>query len=283
MNKLSGEIQIIISSFFLALSSVLVKLVPNIYNSFFITTCRFIVGIVLGVIIILTSKKPLKIYDIKSLSLRGTFGTIAMLLFYSSIQIIGSGRATLLVNTFPIFVALFGSVFFKQKISKVNLFSILLCFVGVIFVFDQEGTINILGYAMGLLAAISRGMAVLYMKESSQKNEPVIVYLSVCIIGMLLSPFAFKQFLIINSIDIVFLLFSIGFFALLAQLLLTNGIKNVNTLKASILTYLTIPFTIIMGIFLNEKLSIQFFVGTIFILSGLLLEKIYRLLYGRIE
>jgi drug/metabolite transporter (DMT)-like permease len=68
----------------------------------------------------------------------------------------------------------------------------------------------------------------------------------------------------------IVLLLSIGVLGFIAQLVMTYGIRYVTTIKASLLSYTTIPLTIFLGFLLGEELRGKFFLGIVFIFAGLL-------------
>jgi drug/metabolite transporter (DMT)-like permease len=80
-------------------------------------------------------EKGFKIHDWKSWVLRGVFGSCSMVTCYWAIQITSSGRAVLLSNTYPLFVALYGFLFFHEKISWNRLAALVICFSGILLVF----------------------------------------------------------------------------------------------------------------------------------------------------
>ena len=103
-----GEISILSSCILFAGVAVLVKVVSAIHSAFFIASIRYVFGIIVGISLLLLLKKPIAIHGLKYWILRGMFGFLATSSFYIAIQMTSSGRATLLVNTYPAFVAIYG-------------------------------------------------------------------------------------------------------------------------------------------------------------------------------
>ena len=269
---IKGEITILISNIFFAVTALLVKLVPEIYNGFFISLIRFIIGLILCVLFLIILKKDFKIYGKAFWILRGIFGSGGMILYFISIQITSSGRATLITNTFPIFVALFGFLFFKEKIYLKNIISILICIAGIIFVFYDKSKYPLLGDFIALIAAVMAGLAVIFLKRLRDNNDTIIVYLPVCIFGLLFTSFSAKQFSYIN-IPVLIILITVGITAFLAQLFMTYGFKFISSTRGSIVTFSKIPMTIGLSFFIGEEFKLKFIIGTILIIIGLIINR----------
>ncbi len=266
-----AEIELVLSAAILAVMAMLIKLVPGIFSGPFISTMRFAVGIVLGLAYLKFTGTPFRVQHKPIWILRGFFGSVAMGLYFTAIQMTGSGRATLLLNTFPIFVVLFGYVIFRETIGITQLFSVGLCVIGVVLVFYDGSSYSLTGNLIGLASGVGRGMAVHFIKRSAARNHPVIVYMSACFWGMLLLPVTASQISDIRW-NSGFLLMSIGILAFVAQIFMTRGIRHVSTITASLLAYTTIPLTIFFGMLLGEELRGKFFLGIVFILAGLIVN-----------
>jgi drug/metabolite transporter (DMT)-like permease len=271
-HETKGQLTILLSNLLFAIAAICVKLISGSINSFFISLFRFFTGIIFLVFILIMTKKYFTIKNKKDWLLRGLFGASAMTLYYFAIQLTSSGRATLLVNTFPVFVALFGYLFFHEKITFLQIISLLLCIAGAFFVFYDGSGYLIFGDILGIIASILAGLSIHYTKRLRENNNPMIIYLSVCLFGL-----AFNSFSVTNivSIDIITLgiLFLIGVLAFSAQISLTYGIKFITPTKASIITFSKIPFTIILSLFIGEEMNERFFIGMGLILIGLFLNR----------
>jgi drug/metabolite transporter (DMT)-like permease len=274
MDERRGIFQIFIATIFFAIMPVLVKIIPNHVDGFFVSLVRFITGTVFVLIMLKILKVPLRIYDKKAWILRGFFGSLSMILYYISIVITSSGRATVLASTYPVFTGVFGFMFFKEKITWTNVMSLILCIIGSIYIFYDGTSYLNYGDLIALLSSITGGIAMCYIKKASEKNNSYIVYLSACLIGILFTFFSVKQFAQINYISIVVLIL-VGLTAFIGQILFVNGLKYVSALKGGIINYASIPMTIFLSYFIGEEFKLKFFIGTVCIIIGLVLE-IYR-------
>jgi drug/metabolite transporter (DMT)-like permease len=261
----------IASSFFFSLSAVLVKSVSGSFNSYFISVVRFIIGIVLGIAVLLFTKKTIRVRDKKVWVIRGVAGSISMILFYLAIELTGSARATLMNNLCVIFVALFGFLLNKERIRVANMISMLLCLTGVTIIFYDGGKYSLAGDMIGILSGIIMGIAIHYTKRSSEKEHPAIVYMSACIFGLSFAPFSSVYHPNPGMVQVLLLL-AIGVFSFLAQWLMTSSYSRISAIKGSLISYLKIPFTVIIGVMLGDHVSSKFYIGTVILIIGLWIE-----------
>ena len=266
-----GELSLLLSCVFFACMAIFVKMASGGFSGMFISVFRFVTGLILGGLVLTLSRTPVKIVQKKILAIRGVLGTIAMLTYFIAIKMTGSGRATLLLNTFPIFVVLFGALFFRQPINSSKIFSIILCMTGVFLVFYDGSSYSLLGNCIALSAGIVRGLVVHFIKKSAEANHPLVVYLVVCLFGLLLLPFSAHEAANMTVADFSLLLV-VGVISLVAQFFMTYGYRHVDALKGSLISYLTIPLTVLLGYFMGEELHARFFLGLVFIASGLIVN-----------
>jgi drug/metabolite transporter (DMT)-like permease len=195
-----------------------------------------------------------------------------MVAFYLSIQLSTISRSALLCNTSPVFVAIFGFMFFREKIKTSDLLSLALCLLGVVFIFYDRGVYSITGDIAGLLSAIFSGVAIHYVKKSSMVNNSLIVYLSPCILGLIFLPFTINEYRTFEMFSFLTVLL-VGLLTVLAQFFMTSGYRCVNPTKGSVLNYLQIPLTIALGaVFTHDPFPPKFILGMVFIFTGLVVN-----------
>ena len=265
-----GEIALFLSAFFFSLTALAVKAASYYFSGTFIAFFRFGVEIVLCFALLFFMKRSFRVEDLGIWLLRGFFGAGSMVLYFVAISLSSSGRATLLFNTYPLFVALTGALFFGKKMNGGHLISLLLCGAGVWFVFHDKSDFAPLGDAMGLLSALFAGISIHFLQKSRKSNHTVIVYMAAAFFG-----FAFTAPSAENagslSWPLVTMLVGVGLVSLAGQLLMSYGFKYIHPTRGSIIAYSSLPLT--MGasfIFFNEKYHPLFFLGTFLIAAGLL-------------
>jgi drug/metabolite transporter (DMT)-like permease len=267
-----GEVYLFLSSLIFTIITLLVKIASAGFSGMFVATWRFIVGIIATLIVCKLFRISTKVENRFEWFIRGLVGSIAMVTFYLSIQLSTISRAALLCNTSPIFVAIFGYLFFKEKIRNSDVLSLLICFIGVIFIFYDRGIYSVQGDVLGLLSGIFSGIAIHYVKRSSMVNNSLIVYLSPCLFGLMFIPFTIREYPSFDSPSFIAVLV-VGLLTVLAQFFMTSGYRCVNPTKGSVLNYLQIPLTILLGVFFtHDRFQFKFVIGMVLILAGLMVN-----------
>lgn len=96
-----------------------------------------------------TLKVPLQ--ALPTMGLLSFFGcTITPILLFSSYRYIASGTATVFHFIYPAAVVVVGLVVLRKKVHAAELFSVVLCMVGVMLFYEPGGAINFTGSAMAL-------------------------------------------------------------------------------------------------------------------------------------
>lgn len=266
--------------FFYPCANVLVKVVGTHCSGLVVSFWRFFIGAVLSVGVMAFWEKERKIREWRTWILRGVYGAAAMVAGYMAIQMTGSGRAVLLANTYPVFVAVFGVTIFKERTSWNQWAALVLCLGGILLVFQDKSQYSFLGNCLGLLAGILGGLAVHYMKKTRERNSPSSVYLSACLFGVLpgftAGPHLYQGF----HPHVWILLMFIGILAFSGQWFASYGFKYVSATAGSIIGFAETLVTIGMSwFFLGEEMRPRFFAGALLILLGLLFNQ--RILLGR--
>ncbi|MBD3388651.1 MAG: EamA family transporter [Candidatus Altiarchaeales archaeon] len=267
-----GEVSILSSCLFFALAALLIKLASSSFSGLFIAFFRFSLGAVLSMLALKAFHRDFRAYDLKHLTLRAVFGVSAMVSYYHAIQFTSSGRATLLNLTYPIFVAFYGFLFFKEAITRRNVFSILLCVIGVLTVFYDGTYYPLFGNFLGLASGALSGFAVHYIRKSRERNNPVIVYLAPCLLGLLACSPSIGESANLE-LSGVLLLSSVAVLTFLGQLNLTYGYRYVQPTRGSVISFFTIPLAILFSLFIGEEMTLRFFIGTALIMLGLFINR----------
>ena len=144
-NKNKGIFFIILSALGFALMSLFVKLsgdLPSMQKSFF----RNLVSLFFAFYIIKKSKIGFKFKkeNLVPLILRATLGTLGIVFNYYSIEKLILSDATMLNKLAPFFVIIFSFFILKEKIKLWQILSILIAFLGSLFIINPNLIIGLL-------------------------------------------------------------------------------------------------------------------------------------------
>ncbi len=281
-NKNKGIFLIILSALGFAFMSLFVKLsgdIPSMQKSFF----RNLVSLCFAFYIIKKSKIGfnLKKENLLGLILRSTFGTLGIIFNYYAIENLILSDATMLNKLAPFFVIIFSFFILKEKIKLWQVMSILIAFLGSLFIINPNliigllnnnipvTSLNSLPALIGVLGAMCAGMAYTMVRFLSLRGEkgPFIVFFFSCFSCLAILPFVIFNFSPISVKQLIYLLLA-GIFASLGQFSVTAAYANAPAKEISIFDYSQIIFSGILGyIVFNQKPDIYSFIGYIIICS----------------
>lgn len=267
-----GEASLFLSAFFFSLTALTVKAASFHFSGAFIAFFRFGSEILLCFGLLYALRRRFLVKDPGTWLLRGFFGAGSMVLYFVAISLSSSGRATLLFNTYPLFVALTGALFFGKKMNAGHVASLLLCGAGVWFVFHDKSDFGPLGDAIGLLSALFAGISIHFLQKSRESNHTIIVYLAAAFFGLAFTaPWAGSACAL--SWPLAAMLAGVGIVSLAGQLLMSYGFKYIHPTRGSIIAYSSLPLTMGASFLLfREKYHPLFFLGTGLIVAGLVIN-----------
>lgn len=270
-DRKKGIILLLVTATFWSFGGVLMKLVT--WNGFAISGLRAIIA-------------AMVIFPfIKKLEFKFTKGRILSILAYTGATTIyavankhtTAANAILLQYTAPIYAAILGHFFLKEKIHKRDIVAIVIILLGMIlFVKDGLASGNLFGDFLALLSGISfAGVSVTLRLEKD--NDPMQSVFWGNIVGFLIA-IPFMRNLEITQSNIIGIL-ALGIFQLgTAYVLYVKGIKYVTALEGVLIPMLEpILNPIWVMIFVGEKPGKFAIIGGIIIIVGVLLREISRI------
>ena len=181
-------------------------------------------------------------------------------------------NANFIIQTQTIFLAIFGYIFLREKISKLTLASIFLAFAGIFLMLGSSLTA---GQMLGNIAAFVMpiSFAVLILTVRKYPSVDMIPLQLIAGIGAVIIGYLFSSKIIISSHDI-FLGFIAGFFQLgLGFIFITIGAKTTPSALVGIIMLIEAvlgPFW--AWLFINETPPLVVLVGGTIVLSAVLLQ-----------
>lgn len=235
---------------------------------------RFAIGAALCILVLLVRYKSLRPARPGLIAARGVCGALAMAMTYAVISMTGPGRATLLGNIYPLFVILIGSLFFGERLSLDAVAGVIVCAAGTFFVVRDGSGASLAGDLMALGSAVIAGLAVNIVRLATKTDNPFMLYLGPCLIGLPLAAFAPLPETPIGPLGILFIV-GAGIGAFLAQALMAYGYREVPAGSGSVVFFLETALTVALGaLFAGEHFNLRFVLGLVLILGGLALNQV---------
>lgn len=162
-NILKGIFCIIIAGFGFALMSLFVKLsgdLPSMQKGFF----RNIIAVFISSIPLIKHWKVINIPKNKTgwlvLISRSVFGTIGLVLNFYAISHISLADSSIIQKLSPFIIIILSYIFFKEEMTRFQVFSIIIAFIGIILIIKPSGNdIISMGALAALLGALCAGIA----------------------------------------------------------------------------------------------------------------------------
>lgn len=284
-NRTKGIIFIVVSALGFAMMSAFVKLagdLPSFQKTFF----RNLTSCIIALILILINKESFfgKRENQKVLILRSLFGTLGIVFNFYAIDKLVLSDANMLNKLSPFFVIIFCAIFLKEKINMKQGISIIVAFIGALFIIKPQFNLDILPYLIGVLGAIFAAAAYTCLRVlgGKEKYYTVVFYFSFFSTIVIL-PFMILVYKEMTLLQFIYLVLA-GIFASIGQFGITIAYKYAKAKEISIFDYSNIIFSAIISIIvfnvIPDSLSI---IGYIIIFSVSLYMFLYNKKLDKIE
>ena len=235
--------------------------------------------------------------NIRILSIIAISGvTLFNLFVYYALQYTSSTNISIIVSIFPALVLVFGIIISKEKPKKLQIYSIMFSFVGVVIIvshgrilYGLSELFNNTGDFIALAAAICWAIYVFAVKfKPNNLTFLSFIYATFAIGTILIFPlylidvFYFKNILVLNLQNIS-VIFCLGFcVSIIGMLSLNLSILKIGANLSAILFYAAPLFTAIMAVtILEEQFEFFHLIGITTIFTGINLPLITRFLNNK--
>tara|TARA_R110002074_G_scaffold31896_19_gene89174 strand:+ start:81 stop:968 length:888 start_codon:yes stop_codon:yes gene_type:complete len=218
------------------------------------------------------------------LFLRGFIGSLALVCVYYAITQLPLAEATVLQYLYPIFTAVLALFFLKEHIHWYLIVSIMLSFLGVLFVVrpaflfgESAQDLSYLAVLAGILGAIGSSAAYVLVRKLSQTEDSSVIIFYFPLIAL---PFSLAllgtDFVVPNGFACI-LLVLVGIFTQLGQVGLTKALQTEAAGRATAFSYLQVVFASLFGWwFFQEIPDAWFAAGAVLILLGVLVNLVAK-------
>ena len=275
LNKIPGPFLVFLGACALSFGGLIVKSFEgaNLWQILFWRSIFF--SIVVLFFLITTYKKNFSL-SIQKVGLPGFFGGMVLSCGYASYVFAmyntTVANANFIIQTQTIFLAIFGYIFLKERISKLTLFSIFLAFGGIFLMLgDSLSTGQMTGNIAAFVMPISFAVLILIVRK--YPSIDMIPLQLIAGIGAVIIGYLFSSKIIISSHDI-FLGFLAGFFQVgFGFIFITIGAKTTpSALVGIIMLTEAVLGPLWAWLFISETPPLVVLVGGTIVLSAVLLQ-----------
>ncbi len=221
----------------------------------------------------------------KWLIIRAIAGTVALVIFFTTIHKMPLAIAIVIQNLAPIFTVILAMIFLKERVRLLQWFFILLSFSGVVVIAyaqlqgdsSQLAEIPIFWLGMGIVSAAFSGIAYTAIMKLRATDEPIVIVLYFPMIAIpLMSILCFFEFTMPRGIEWLILVV-IGIFTQLAQISMTKALHNGAAATITPFQYISVIYAFLVGyFFFGESLSWLVDIGIALVLIGVLTNALIR-------
>ncbi len=288
-NQFKAYSFIVLSMIIWGFSFVWSKSLLSVFSPMALVSTRYLLAAFFSIFFLLINKKNFKLK-------KKHFPLLIALAFlepfmYSVCEIYGieltsSGIAAIMISTIPITIAIANFFYLKEKLTPLNLFGIIISFVGIaIIIIDKSFRLyasysGILFLTGSVIAATISGFVL--KKLTEHYTIPTIISYQNIISAFLFVPFFIYYYpkIIVIKFDAenIFSLLSLAIFAsIVAFSLYTYGITKIGLTKTIVFGNLIPIFTIIIAYFyFKEIVTVQKAMGMLVVITGLFLSQRQR-------
>lgn len=204
--------------------------------------------------------------------LRGVLTVMTACLFFYGVTHLPLAIATALAMSAPIYVSLFGIVFFKERPSPALWIAILLGIVGsavMVVGGDASAASDISGWIAGILAPITYAGIIVLLKHHADDDSATALTLSTAAVAaVIMLPLAVPGFPV-PADNMWWQLPLIGFLGACGFVLLTTGLRTTPASSFAVVDYASLLWAAAFGfLFFAEVPELRFWIGGALIVAG---------------
>lgn len=257
-----------------SLLSVCVKFVPHI-PAHELILFRGIISLFFSYIHILKLKLSIWGNNKKLLLARGFWGTVALTSFFISVQKIPLATAATLQYTAPIFTAIFGIFYLKEKVSTPQWICISLALLGVVLINGIDKHVETLYFVLAIFSGIFSGLAYVIVRRLKDTDHPaVIVFYFPFVAVPVMTIWSYFDWVTPIGKDWFYILM-IGILTQVGQLLMTSALQKENAARATSVMFIGTINAFIFSIFIFKETYTLYSIIGIFIVSFAVIANIF--------
>ncbi len=282
-----GPLTMLVGYVLLGLQPLPVKaLTPSGWSAPLVVSARFVFSLLGVLVICLARRRGLRTAQPGMLTVRGVLGGIAVLLYFTSVQLAGASIGTLLNYTYPLWANVFATLFTKHRPPRAFWLLLLCAFGGVWLIVSPSFSAGSelteaqkLGQLCGILSAVAAGGGVLSIKQLRETDEELTIITSFSVVGLVLAAplLLFPSWFGLPSSAPLFgpteaaLAASVGALAFGGHYYFTSGYRGTSVPLATAMS-LSVPVVAALagGLLLGERLGARFFAGGSLVLAACL-------------
>ena len=275
--KLSAGVRyIIIATLFFAAMNVGVKYLRHI-PAHEVVFFRAWVSLVLGYVLVKRAGLNPWGNNKKILIARGLAGTAALTMYFYTVQLMPLASAVTIQYLSPIFTIILAGVMLRESARPIQWLFFIVSFAGVVMIKGFDARIAPLELTLGVLAAVSSGLAYNFIRKLKDTDHPLVVVFYFPLVTVpLIGPYTVTHWVTPSAWDWVILI-AIGVFVTIAQIFMTKAYQLERASNVSNFNYLGSVYALLIGwVFFDETIPLLGMAGIALIIFGVIMSSRFR-------
>ena len=211
------------------------------------------------------------------LFMRGLAGSIALILYFTTLQYIPLASAVTIHFLAPIFTAILGVFIVKERVKPLQWVFFAIAFSGIIMIQGFDSRVSPLYAVLGIAAAFLSGLAYNFIRKLNTTEHPMVIVFYFPLVTLpLTGAYSFVEWVQPVGYDWL-LLIGVGVVTQFAQYFMTKAYQTEELSKVSSLNYIGIFYALGFGYFLfDEVFEPKVYLGMGVVLTGVVLNIWYK-------
>jgi drug/metabolite transporter (DMT)-like permease len=271
-----GVRYMLLSTLFFSLMNVCVKLLPHI-PAIEVILFRSVVSLVMSYMALNSKKVSVWGNNRGLLIARGLTGSVALMLFFTTLQNIPLATAATLQYLSPIFTTILGIFIVKEKVKPWQWLFFAVSFGGIILIEGLDTRADPFYVWLGVLSAVFSGLAYSSIRRLNTREHPLVIVFYFPLVALpLAGVYSIFNWVQPEGWDWGILLL-VGVLTQLGQYYMTMSYQAEEISKVANLNYLGIIYALALGFILfDEQFELATFAGMALVLAGVILNVRYK-------
>jgi drug/metabolite transporter (DMT)-like permease len=271
-----GVQYMLLATFVFVLMNVGVKYVSHI-PAIEIIFFRSLISLVMSASALKLQKVNLFGKNHKVLLVRGIAGSIALIMFFITLQNIPLASAATLMFLSPIFTAILGIWIVKEKVSPIQWLFFLLSFGGIVIIQGFDLRISPLMALLGVGAAFFSGVAYNMIRKLKTSEHPLVIIFYFPLVALPIAGiYSAMNWVMPQGTDWLILI-GIGILTQVAQYFMTKSYQSEELSKVANLNFIGIVYALGLGyVFFDESFNFMTYIGMTLVITGVVLNVAFK-------
>ena len=272
----TGVKYILAATVFFTLMNVGVKYLPHI-PAYEIVFFRALITLIVCYFLVRREGISLWGNNRKVLFLRGLTGTVALLMYFYTLQKMPLASAVTIQYLSPIFTIILATFIMKEKPRPVQWLFFLVSFSGVLMIKGFDARVTVPELVIGVTAAVFSGFAYNFIRKLKNTDHPLVVVFYFPLVTVpFVGAYTAVRWVTPSGTDWLILIM-IGLATTIAQIFMTRAYQLERASNVSNFNYLGSVYAIILGIALfDESVTALALAGIALIVFGVIMSACYR-------